>query len=51
MALFILTILLGSTVAVKVYALIKMLGINVENYTEEDFLKLLERPEFRKYMR
>lgn len=51
MTLILLTTLLGSTVAVKVYALIKILGINIENYTEEDFLKLLEKPEFRKYYR
>lgn len=51
MALAILVSLVGYSVAVKIIAVCKMLGIKIENYTEQDFLKLLEKPEFRKYMR
>ena len=51
MALILLTSLVGYTVAMKIISLCKILGINIENYTEEDFEKLLERPEFRKYYR
>ena len=50
-AIAILIGLVGYTVAMKMVSLCKILGINIENYTEQDFLKLLERPEFRKYMR
>ena len=50
-AIAILIGLCGYTVAMKIISLCKILGINIENYTEQDFEKLLQRPEFRKYMR
>ena len=43
--------LCGVEVAKKVYMLIKMLGINIEGYTEKDFEELLSDPKFLKYMR
>ena len=43
--------LCGVEVAKKVYMLIKMLGINIEGYTENDFEKLLQDERFRKYLR
>lgn len=43
--------LCGVEVAKKVYMLIKMLGINVEGWSESDFEELLNDPRFKKYMR
>ena len=43
--------LLGYTIGVKIYAALKALGIKVENMSQEEFEKLLKRPEFKKYMR
>lgn len=52
MTLIILTTLLGSQVALKVYTLIKILGLNVEGWTQQDFEELLKNDKrFRKYMR
>lgn len=43
--------LCGVEVAKKVYMLIKMLGINVEGWSESDFEELLNDPRFKKYYR
>jgi hypothetical protein len=52
MALAILTTLLGSQIALKVYTLIKILGLNVEGWTQQDFEELLKNDKrFKKYMR
>lgn len=50
-AIAILIGLVGYTVAMKIVSLCKILGIKIENYSEQDFEELLKRPEFRKYMR
>lgn len=50
-ALAILTTLVGYNVAVKVYTLIKILGLRVDNYSVSDFEELLKDPRFRKYLR
>ena len=50
-AMAILIGLCGVEVAKKVYMLIKMLGINVEGWSESDFEELLQDPRFLKYMR
>jgi hypothetical protein len=52
MTLVILTTLLGSQIALKVYTLIKILGLNVEGWTQQDFEELLKNDKrFKKYMR
>ena len=52
MTLIILTTLLGSQVALKVYTLIKILGLNVEGWSQQDFEELLKNDKrFKKYMR
>jgi hypothetical protein len=50
-AIAILSALVGLNVAVKIISLCKILGINIEGYSQQDFEKLLEDPKFRKYMR
>jgi hypothetical protein len=50
-AIAILIGLCGYEMAVKLMMVIKMLGINVEGWTQQDFEKLLEKPEFKKYHR
>ena len=50
-AIAILTSLVGYTVAIKIISLCKILGINIEGYSQQDFEKLLEDPRFRKYYR
>lgn len=50
-AMAILIGLCGVEVAKKVYMLIKMLGINVEGWSESDFEELLNDERFRKYYR
>ena len=51
MALILLTSLVGFNVAIKIISLCKMLGINIEGYSQQDFEKLLEDPRFKKYYR
>jgi hypothetical protein len=50
-AIAILSILVGYEMAVKIYALIKMMKIKVEGWEQKDFEELLKDPKFRKYMR
>ena len=50
-AIAILIGLVGYTVAMKIVSLCKILGINIENYTEQDFEELLKDKRFQKYMR
>lgn len=50
-ALAILVGLVGYNLAVKVWAIIKMLKIKVEGWGEEEFKNLLNDPEFRKYLK
>ena len=50
-AIVILSALVGLNVAVKIISLCKILGINIEGYSQQDFEKLLEDPKFRKYIR
>lgn len=50
-AIAILTIIVGAEMAKKVYMLIKMLGINIEGWEQQDFEELLQDERFRKYYR
>ena len=50
-AIAILTAMIGYNAAVKVYAILKMMKLKVENMNEKDFEELLQDPKFRKYMR
>ena len=50
-ALAILIGLVGYTMAVKVMAILKMLKVDTEGWTEKDFEELLSDPKFLKYMR
>ena len=49
--MIILISLVGVEMAKKVYMLIKMLGINIEGWEQQDFEELLKDPKFQKYMR
>lgn len=50
-AIVILTALVGYNVAVKIFTILKMMGMKVENMEQKDFEELLKDPRFRKYMR
>ena len=50
-AIMILAALVGYNVAVKIIAILKMMGMKVENMNQQDFEALLKDPRFRKYMR
>ncbi len=50
-AIALLTTLVGYTVAVKVWAYIKMNKMKVEGWEQKDFEKLLEDPKLKKYLR
>lgn len=50
-AMAILIGLVGYAMAVKVLAILKMLKVDIEGYTENDFEKLLQDERFRKYLR
>jgi hypothetical protein len=51
MALAILIGLVGYSMAVKVIAICKMLGIKIENMNEQEIKELLNDKRFLKYMR
>lgn len=50
-AIMILAALVGYNVAVKIIAILKMMGMKVEDMNQQDFEELLKDPRFRKYMR
>ena len=50
-AIVILTTLISYEMAIKVWAIIKMMKIKVEGWEQKDFEELLKDPKFRKYMR
>ena len=50
-AMAILIALVGYEMAVKVWAIIKMLKIDTSRMTKKDFEELLNDPRFKKYMR
>ena len=51
MALAILVSLVGYSVGVKIYTILKVLGIKVENMTQQELEELLKDKRFQKYMR
>lgn len=51
MAIAILTMLVGSQMALKLYTLIKMMGIRIDNMNQTEIEELLKDPRFRKYIR
>ena len=51
MALAILVSLVGYSVAIKIIATCKMLGIKIENMNEQEKKELLNDKRFLKYMR
>ncbi len=51
MAIAILTALLGYTVAIKIYAVFKAFGIEIDNMSQVEIEELLKDKRFRKYMR
>lgn len=50
-AIAILSSLVGLNAAIKVYSLLKMLGIKVEGWEVQDYEELLKDKRFLKYMR
>lgn len=54
-AIVVLAGLVGFNVAVKIYSLMKMWGIKIDDMTEEEIIeaynKLMEDKRFQKYMR
>lgn len=50
-AFLILVAMVGYNVAVKVWAIIKMMNLKVEGWEQKDFEELMKDPKFRKYMR
>lgn len=54
-AIAIITSLVGYTIAIKVYAWFKAIGVNVDSMNEEEIKNLLEKTlkdkRFQKYMR
>lgn len=51
MAIAILATLLGYTVAIKIYAVFKAFGIEIDNMNQKEIEELLKDKRFRKYMR
>lgn len=50
-AIAIIAGLVGYNMVVKILAIIKMMGLKVENMSEEELLELLKDPRFKQYMR
>lgn len=50
-ALWILIGLLGVNAGIKMYQVLKIMQIDIDNMSKKDFEEILERPEFRKYYR
>lgn len=50
-AIVILTGLVGALTAIKVWTLIKMFNIKVEDWEQKDYEELLKDPRFMKYLR
>ena len=51
MAIAILTALLGYTVAIKIYAVFKAFGIEIDSMSQVEIEELLKDKRFRKYLR
>lgn len=50
-AIGILIGLVGYNFAIKVWAIIKMMKIRVDNWSEEDFIKFINDPEIKKQLK
>ena len=50
-AIAIIAGLVGYNMAVKIWAILKMMGLKVENMNEEQIKELLNDPRFKQYMR
>lgn len=50
-ALSILIALVGYEIGIKMYQVIKIMGIKIDNMDENEIKDLLKDPRFRKYMR
>ncbi len=50
-ALGILIALVGYEMGIKMYQVIKIMGIKIDNMNENEIKDLLKDPRFRKYMR